>query len=412
MTEQEDLRQAVQVLMENRWVTRKDMPEEYLLIRRQEKILRQFFRDRCGWPLIVTAQFYKLEKIPHKPRAFMGLEAMQSAADYVLLACVMAFLEEYEAGGQFLLGDLAEALLSYYPEDALTPKLVWEDYKWRKALIRVIKFLAEAGILRIVDDESEAFLSVGFKDGVMEGEALYEVTSLARYFLRSFPKELMDYHSPQELIGEDFFTDSSAEMAFQRGRRHRIYREALLTPVYYRSEETEKDFDYLRRHGGKLETDLEEYFGLHMELYADALLAVSHEQNTWFRDSFPVRFRGIHDIMLHLSHYLRNLPEVPEQLTLEEWQAHVEKLTAAAGRGWTKEYREMSSKRLAEILLQELTDWSMAEIQQGVITLLPALYRCEGVYPHDYDGRMQEIKTSKKRSSVKAKQETAEDLDE
>ena len=75
MEGQEELRQAAQILMENRWVTRKDMPEEYLLIRRLERPLRAFFRDRCGWPLLVTAQFYKLEKIPARAQGFMGLSA-------------------------------------------------------------------------------------------------------------------------------------------------------------------------------------------------------------------------------------------------------------------------------------------------------------------------------------------------
>lgn len=411
MTEQEDLRQAVQVLMENRWVTRRDMPEEYLLIRRQEKVLRQFFRERCGWPLLVTAQFYKLEKIPHEPQGFMGIDAMQGAADYVLLACVMAFLEEYEAGGQFLLGELAEAMLSYYPEEALTPKLVWEDYKWRKALIRVINFLAEEGILRIVDDESAAFLSVGFHDGVIEGDALYEVTTLARYFLRSFPKELVDYNAPQELKDADFFADSSEEAAFQRKRRNRLYREVLLAPVYYRREESEQDFDYLRRRGKRLETDLEDYFGLHMELYDNAVMAVSHEQSAWFKDSFPVRFRGIHDIMLHAAHYFRKIPERPQVMSLTEWQHHVQALSEATGGGWTKEYREMSLKRLAETLLTELISWGMAEEAEGLVTLLPAFFRCEGAYPEDYDGSLQAVKKNKKTKQTE-ELKTAEDSDE
>ena len=135
-SEQEELRRGAQILLENRWVSRREMPDEYLLIRRNEKALRQFFREKCGWPLLVTANFYKLEKIPANPWGFMGLKAMQAIEDYVLLACVMAFLEEYEAGGQFLLGDLAEALLAYYPEDAHTARLNWESYNWRKSLIR------------------------------------------------------------------------------------------------------------------------------------------------------------------------------------------------------------------------------------------------------------------------------------
>ena len=386
MDEQEELRQAAQILMENRWVTRKDMPEEYLLIRRLERPLRHFFRDRCGWPLLVTAQFYKLEKIPAQAQSFMGLAPMQSREDYVLLACVLAFLEEYETGGQFLLGELAEALLSYYPEDAFTSKLNWEDYSWRKALIRVLKFLAEEKIINIVDDESEGFVSAGLKDGVMGGEALYEVTSLSRYFLRSFPKELQYYSSLQELAEADFFTENTEEAQAARQRRQRLYRSLLLTPVFYKGEDP-LDFLYLRNRRERFINDLSDYLGLHYELYQNAALAVSHEQNTWFRDVFPAKFRGLHDIMLHLSHYLRQLPKetLAHPFSQEEWLEHLAALAEATRSGWTKEYREMKQERLSRELLAEMQAWGMARVgADGSITLLSAAFRHEGAYPKKY----------------------------
>ena len=386
MDEQEELRQAAQILMENRWVTRKDMPEEYLLIRRLERPLRHFFRDRCGWPLLVTAQFYKLEKIPAQAQSFMGLAPMQSREDYVLLACVLAFLEEYETGGQFLLGELAEALLSYYPEDAFTSKLNWEDYSWRKALIRVLKFLAEEKIINIVDDESEGFVSAGLKDGVMGGEALYEVTSLSRYFLRSFPKELQYYSSLQELAEADFFTESTEEAQAARQRRQRLYRSLLLTPVLYKGEDP-LDFLYLRNRRERFINDLSDYLGLHYELYQNAALAVSHEQNTWFRDVFPAKFRGLHDIMLHLSHYLRQLPKetLAHPFSQEEWLEHLAALAEATRSGWTKEYREMKQERLSRELLAEMQAWGMARVgADGSVTLLSAAFRHEGAYPKKY----------------------------
>ncbi len=386
MDEQEELRQAAQILMENRWVTRKDMPEEYLLIRRLERPLRHFFRDRCGWPLLVTAQFYKLEKIPAQAQSFMGLAPMQSREDYVLLACVLAFLEEYETGGQFLLGELAEALLSYYPEDAFTSKLNWEDYSWRKALIRVLKFLAEEKIINIVDDESEGFVSAGLKDGVMGGEALYEVTSLSRYFLRSFPKELQYYSSLQELAEADFFTENTEEAQAARQRRQRLYRSLLLTPVLYKGEDP-LDFLYLRNRRERFINDLSDYLGLHYELYQNAALAVSHEQNTWFRDVFPAKFRGLHDIMLHLSHYLRQLPKEPlaHPFRQEEWLEHLAALAEATRSGWTKEYREMKQERLSRELLAEMQAWGMARVgADGSVTLLSAAFRHEGAYPKKY----------------------------
>ncbi|MBQ7497990.1 MAG: TIGR02678 family protein [Selenomonas sp.] len=386
MDEQEELRQAAQILMENRWVTRKDMPEEYLLIRRLERPLRHFFRDRCGWPLLVTAQFYKLEKIPAQAQSFMGLAPMQSREDYVLLACVLAFLEEYETGGQFLLGELAEALLSYYPEDAFTSKLNWEDYSWRKALIRVLKFLAEEKIINIVDDESEGFVSAGLKDGVMGGEALYEVTSLSRYFLRSFPKELQYYSSLQELAEADFFTENTEEAQAARQRRQRLYRSLLLTPVFYKGEDP-LDFLYLRNRRERFINDLSDYLGLHYELYQNAALAVSHEQNTWFRDVFPAKFRGLHDIMLHLSHYLRQLPKetLAHPFSQEEWLEHLAALAEATRSGWTKEYREMKQERLSRELLAEMQAWGMARVgADGSVTLLSAAFRHEGAYPKKY----------------------------
>ena len=390
-SDQEELRRGAQILLENRWVSRREMPDEYLLIRRNEKVLRQFFREKCGWPLLVTANFYKLEKIPANPWGFMGIAAMQSIEDYVLLACVMAFLEEYESGGQFLLGDLAEALLAYYPQEAHTPRLNWESYNWRKSLIRVLNFLAEEGIINIVDDESTGFISQGFNaDGAIAGEALYEVTNLARYFLRSFPKELSDYVSWQDLLEADYVTDTNEEARSLRHRRNRIYRELLLKPVFYRQGEYEADFAYLRNRRGRLEDIIQDWFGLHLELYQNGVMAVSHEQSTWFNDVFPVRFRGIHDIILHLSHYLRELsPEqVKQPMTINQWQGHLEQLSKNTKAGWTKEYREMSLKRLSERLLEEMTSWGMVKVDEdGLITVQSALFRHEGVYPADYTGK-------------------------
>ncbi len=390
-SEQEELRRGAQILLENRWVSRREMPDEYLLIRRNEKALRQFFREKCGWPLLVTANFYKLEKIPANPWGFMGIAAMQSIEDYVLLACVMAFLEEYESGGQFLLGDLAEALLAYYPQEAHTPRLNWESYNWRKSLIRVLNFLAEEGIINIVDDESTGFISQGFNaDGAIAGEALYEVTNLARYFLRSFPNELSDYVSWQDLLEADYVTDTNEEARSLRHRRNRIYRELLLKPVFYRQGEYEADFAYLRNRWGRLEDIIQDWFGLHLELYQNGVMAVSHEQSTWFNDVFPVRFRGIHDIILHLSHYLRELsPEqVKQAMTINQWQGHLEQLSKNTKAGWTKEYREMSLKRLSERLLEEMTSWGMVKVDEdGLITVQSALFRHEGVYPADYTGK-------------------------
>ena len=385
----EEIREAIQLLLENRWLPRQQMPEEYFLVRRHEKRVREYFRDKCGWPLLVNARYYKLEKIPAEPRPFMGIQEMQSPEDYALLCCVLAYLEEQEVEGMFLLGGLCEALLDFYPEDGIAGPLNWESYNWRKALIRVMNFLLSEGVLQVIEDESEAFLQKGrLPDGVYAGEALYEVMPLARVFLRSYSRSFQGV-SVEELCATTLSQGHEEEGQQGEARRRRVYRELLLQPACYRHGENEADFAYLRNMQRRVREELEERTGLMLELYNDTAMLVSHERPSWFRDIFPVRMRGLHDLILHFATQVRSgLAGTEESLpvwTEAEFQAQMERLKAGTGSGWTKEYRDMGLKHLAEALLAELCGWNMAEVDEdGLIHVRPALLRLCGSYPSDY----------------------------
>ena len=385
--EKEELREAAELLLESQWVLRQETPEAYFLIRRYEKRLVEYFREKCGWPLLVNAQFYKLEKIPAGEQAFMGIEAMQSPEDYVLLCCTMAFLEEQEVEGQFLLGDLCEALLGYYPSDALE-SLNWESYDRRKALIRVIHYLLEIGVLRAVEDDSEAFLRGGMTNGNPAGEALYEVTILARCFLRSYPRDIREYASADALCAADFSGNGDDTAGMLRRKRHRIYRSLLLQPVYYRTAAVEEDFVYLRNMYSRMNAEFNDLFSLELELYQNAVMAVSYDRSSWFQNIFPYRLRGAHDVILHFSRVWREQPgwQAKTLLSPHEFQHFLEQLLQSCGAGWTKEFREMGGKRLSQTILSEMTLWGMAEVEKdtGLVRLLPALFRLSGSYPADY----------------------------
>lgn len=380
--EKEELRQAAELLLEKQWILRRDMPDEYFMIRRYEKRLREYFREKCGWPLLVNARFYKLEKIPAKPQAVLGIEDMQTPEDYVLLCCTMAFLEEQEIDGQFLLSDLCEALLSYYPQEDTIDELNWESYNWRKVLIRIINYLLDIQVLRVVEDESDIFLHEGTSDGVLAGEALYEVSVLSRCFLRSYPKNIKEYHCAEELCAGDF----SADML--RRKRNRVYRSLLLQPVYYRKAESEEDFIYLRNMVSRINDEINDFFDLELELYQDTAMAVSYERNTWFKDIFPYRMRGVHDIILQFSSVYREQADWQKRklLSLHEFRHFLENLAEQVSSGWTKEFREMGGKRLTHTVLDEMISWGMAsfEGEMELIELLPALFRISGTYPKDY----------------------------
>ena len=382
----EDFRKAAEILLSRRWVSRQQDSEAYFLIRRQEKKLREYFFDRCGWPLLSHARFYKLEKIPARPRAFMGIDEMESPSDYVLLCCTMAFLEEQEVDGQFLLSDLCEALLSYYPQEQAAEPLHWESYNWRKALIRVIRYLLSAGILLAVEDDSEAFLRGGATDGVLAGEALYEVPILARIFLRQFPRDIPSYRDAEDFCRME--VPAGAEEDLRRMRRNRVYRTLLLEPVCYRTEETEADFAYLRNPSARrLDQEFAGMFGLTLELYQDAAMAVSEERTSWFEDIFPYRMRGVHDVILHLANHVREQEDWKDKkvMSMHEFSLLLDGLSEKTSSGWTKEFREMGRKRLAETLLTEMVSWGMARRgESGIVELLPALFRLGGRYPEDY----------------------------
>jgi uncharacterized protein (TIGR02678 family) len=79
------------------------------------------------------------------------------------------------------LESLVSSLFTY---DVATAALNWENYEHRRSLIRALRFTAEMGAVRLVEGDNEQFALQ------RESEALYEVTLLARYVLRSYPKDL------------------------------------------------------------------------------------------------------------------------------------------------------------------------------------------------------------------------------
>jgi len=254
----EAAQEALLLLLENYWILREEQPEQYQLIRQYEPILRNYFFEKCGWRLVQHPQFYKLEKIPAEPEGWMGITDFQQPRDYALLCCVMAFVEEKNVDEQFLLSELCESILALYPhETAPDESLNWENYNHRRSLVRALKFAVETGLVRQVDGDSEQFAMR------RESEALYEVTLMARYFLRSYPKDLHQYSSLQELQSAEHFDE---EAATGTGRRIRVYRQLLLTPAYNIAKARPEDFLYLRSMHKRLRDELESHTGLQFEL--------------------------------------------------------------------------------------------------------------------------------------------------
>lgn len=384
----EKAREALGILLENFWILRDRQPEEYAMIRDREAALKRFVRDKLGYRLIVHRHFAKLEKIPARPEPWMGMETFEHPRDYAMFCCLLAHMENVAVDEPFLLSALCEELKVLYPGEV---PMDWENYEHRKSLVRVVKTAVRLGILTEVDGDTAAFQQNE------QAEVLYEVPVAARYFMRTFPKDLTRFSSGEAILQ----AEAAAEEDSSLRRRHRVYRQLLLSPAVYREEMEEADFLYLLRFRHRLEEDFAEYLGFRLEIYRNTALLSAPEARarlTLFPDS-----RAICDIALQMGEETRRRLAAGEvkveadgtiRLTPVEWEQWVGALKESRGAGWSKQYRTALVKQTAAELLALLKEWKMATVdpESGMIRLYPLLGRLAGEYPADFDPAGRDIK--------------------
>lgn len=384
----EELQEAVKSLMQCKWVLQQNQPDEFFRISRYENILRKLFREKFGWNLIGTARLYKLEKTPASSKSYMGISEMQSSSDYALLCCVMAFLEERELDRQFLLGELCEAVIGYYPSDAVN-HISWEDYNWRKALIRVLKYLADNGAIKVIDDQSSDFIKEGFYGESKRVEALYEVGLMSRYVMRMMKRDISAYKNSEEFMENELKVEAyDGEMSTVN--RQNVYRRLLLQPVVNRSEINEAEINYLRHQYGNITADFQKYFELDFEQYFDAAMLVSQERSSFVKNEYPNQRNGIHNIILLLSSWFAENSDLVQKadLSLDEFKNQLKKFKSANMHGWTKEYKDMKLDKLFNEIVSEMKKWEMIALDDEIVTLKPGFYRIRGNYAQEKEQKI------------------------
>ncbi|KJS21399.1 MAG: cytosolic protein [Clostridiaceae bacterium BRH_c20a] len=377
----EAAKESAQYILENFWILREKEPEIYQQIRQRENVLKNFFLEKMGLNLIVHRQFVKLEKFPIEPETWMGIEKFTQVRDYVLFSCLMAFLEGKNVDEQFLLSDLCEELSSIHPS---IEGLDWTHYEHRKSLVRVLQAAADIYLVRTVDGDISDF---NYSEN---NEVLYEVPIVARYFLRSFPKDLTTFKNAKDFLNIE---DLNSEEQLGVKRRQRVYRKLFLTPVMYINENNDPDFLYLRNYRNRIREDVEKHTDFSFELYRNAALLTIEEKKAMYT-LFPDN-KAISDIVLQFANMVReekNSNAISLQLdgtlhlTPVDFQKWVSKCKDYYGHGWSKQYRELIVSETARELIAVLVDWQMADIldETGVIRLKPLLVRVVGKYPVDF----------------------------
>lgn len=380
----EKAQEGLSLLFERFWILREHEPEAYRLIREREKVLTRYIEDKFGFRLIVHRYFIKMEKTPVVAKPWMGIQAFQKPLDYAIFCCALAFLEEKAVDEQFLLSNICEDIQGLYPGEL---GIDWTNYEHRKSLVRVIHFLGDYHLLQTVDGETDHFALNE------DQEVLYEVTVYSRYFMRSYPKDLFQYDSMEEILQAEWEQQQAGE------RRKRVYRQLLFSPVVYRQGNDDPDFHYIRTMHRRLRDDLESHTPFQMEIYKNAAMLTMPEKKSLFT-LFPGQ-KAIHDLILQMIGLLREMAGAhpPNEwgemrLTVGEFDALVRELKGRYGSGWSKAYRTATEKAIGTELLAVMEEWEMLYTEQDtdMIVIRPLAGRITGDYPHDYYDKLQEAK--------------------
>jgi uncharacterized protein (TIGR02678 family) len=406
--EKDQIRLGVATLLDNYWITRKEYPEEYLIIRKHKKTIQKYFVDYFGYQLFMTTNLIKLEKVPHTPEQWMGVQEFHEPLDYSIFVAILAYLEEKAQDDMFLISMLSDFVKNFFTNEL---ELKWEVYKHRLSFVRAMKFVEKMELVDVIQGEIDQY-----RDD-MEREVLYRPTMISKYFMRFFTKPIKEFNAVRDLYQvnhdevhkpvekeelNDRLDNLMTEMLINKWKNENesntprenlqsLNRRLFFSPIVYRHELTEEEKKYFTLQSFRMVEAIAEYTDLEMEIYRNEMLLISKKRSSRL-EQHPAQ-KAISDIALQFGLFfhamVKQLEEKPEgeyRLTHHKFEELIEDLHKEFGHGWSKEYRESYPEEVAKKLLEYLTEWKLADYETvtSTITIYPATTRIVGDYPVDY----------------------------
>nr|WP_302649227.1 TIGR02678 family protein [uncultured Agathobaculum sp.] len=368
-------------LLDRFWVTRADNKELYFTVKRALPSYRRFVNEQLGWNLIVNESVIKLEKVPPKAMTWMGIQEFQEKLDYCLLCGMLLFLSDLDDGEQFLLSSLTESLEALLRE---VQPVDWTRFPHRKALVRVLQYAQRIGMILVYDGVSEGF------GNDQTQEVLYENTGVSRCFTVHFGRDIMQCRTVEDF---EAFSWEGEEAERGRQRIRRVYRQLILAPALYWSEQNRSDYDYVKNQRSWLNRYLGEALGGELQIHKNGAFFVLDEENR-FGPVHP-RDASIPDAVLLLCAQLRDqivagvYPREEDDtvfLTRRELQNELAQCRMQYGNGWGRRVRELPMEKLAQELIAYMAGWMLLEERGEGFALYPAVGKWIGHYPVRYQG--------------------------
>lgn len=369
----------VRNLFENYWINKATDRELYNRIKREIPKYRRFVTEQLGWRLINNERLLKIEKIPARAEAFMGIVEFTDIRDYCILCELLVFLEDKEDNEQFLLSELVETIEVQLKESI---DVDWTKFSQRKSLIRVLKFAEKKGMLDVYEGISEGLA------GGINHEVLYENTGLSRYFATSFNYDISGFRSYR-----DFEIEQLQDVKIDRGhfRINRVYRQLASAPAMYWQENDDQDSIYVKNQRQWVQKYLNDNLGGQLHIHKNSAFFVMDEEDCYGK-KHP-RDAMIAELVLLVCGEVRS--RVNEGVLIKEYDECIrinkrkfqniitickEKYDSV----WRKEYREMGLDKLTEEAILYMENWMLLSVNDDDITIYPASGKFIGRYPKGF----------------------------
>lgn len=369
---------TLEILLERRWILKSRDRELYYQIRDELGSVKKFLTEKLGYQVVVNPYLIKVEKMPAKPENWMGIQEFTDPIEYVFFCMVLMFLEEKEAEEQFVLSELTEFIEGQYREEQID----WTVYRYRRHLIKVMKYCAGCGILDINDGSEENFARNN------SSEVLYENTGVSRYFMKNFTQDIMGYTSPADFEKEEWI-----DVNEDRGiiRRQRVYRRLLMSMGMEKDRDTEEDFAYLRNFRNMIQGELSELFDCELHVHRNSAFLILGEGCRMGR-CFPEE-NTLSDIVLLVHSVIQEKIQrnelvlgAEERLVVpgEYFTGLLEECRERYSRGFIKTYREMTTREFCQQVKAYMTELALIEEESGSVRIHTAVGKIAGQYPKDF----------------------------
>ena len=348
-----DLRAAARHLAIHPLVLAENDPDSFLVVRRYEQELDQWFTQRFGYRLQLTADTARLFKStvvarrrPLRTAADPGRRF--SAREYTMLALALAAVA---AGPSVIsLRDLLHEIRSAATEAGVT---VTEAAVDRRALVVALKWMIRHGAASEAHDRVDRYANDSEADAVLrirpDRVALLPLPALAR----------------SETVEELLDRSEQRQSSPRRWMRSILFEE----PVLYRSDLSDHEWTELRRRLGEESKIFDEMFGLQLEARAEGVAAIDSEEG--MTDSrFPRSGTVAHAAMLLID---RLTDTESSSIPLTEATETVAALAMEYRRYWSHLADEPD--RLTAAIVELLQDHRLIDVRGDTVQLLPAAWR-------------------------------------